>query len=40
MLNKRENVKGKLKARKATPQEKYPSASILSDVSLGEDAKE
>lgn len=40
MLNKSENVKGKLKANKATPQEKYPSASILLDVSLDEYAKE
>lgn len=40
MLNKPKNVKGKLKAKKATPQEKYPSASILLDVSLDEYAKE
>lgn len=40
MLNKRANIKGKLKAKKATPQEKYPSASILLDVSLDEYAKE
>ena len=40
MLNKRENIEGKLRAKKAVTQDKYPSASVLLDISLDEYAKE
>lgn len=40
MLNKPKNGKWKLNAKKVEQQEKYPSASILLDISLNEYAKE
>ena len=40
ILNKRVKTKRKVKAKKAVIQNKYPSASILLDVSLDEYAKE
>ena len=40
MLNKRAKKRGKLKAKKAVIQDKYPSASVLLDISLDEYTKE